>query len=160
MGPPDAAARLEELSAQIVVRVERVIPGWVMRQVLAVADAWGGLDAPARARLEARAAAAGEVAAARVTASLRALFAAPAHRQQATPLEVVRTATREISAVLADAGVPARGRDAFHRRAFPEDVYGVTPGSLADLGDDALAVLQLAWGVAKAEALRGAGPRE
>jgi hypothetical protein len=123
-----------------------------------IADAWGRLDPAARAALDRQARAAGEAAGVRVTAALRALFATDAAEQRSTPLEVVRTATREVTAVLASAGIPPVERDAFAERAFPDDHYGVTPGSLADLGDESLGPLQLAWGLAKAAVLRDVPP--
>jgi len=119
-----------------------------------IADAWGRLDAESRARLDADAVVAGGTATARVEASLRAFFATPPADQRTTPLEIVRTATREVTEVLAAAGIPPVERDAFAERAFPDDLYDVTPATLADLGDDELGPLQLVWGLAKAKVLR------
>jgi hypothetical protein len=45
-------------------------------------------------------------------------------------------------------------RDAFEERSLPDDVYGLAPRTLADLGDDAAAPMMLAWGVGKATVLR------
>jgi hypothetical protein len=123
-------------------------------RVAFIADAWGRLDADARERLDADAVVAGDAAAARVVASLADLFAMPPREQRSTPLEIVRTATREVTEVLAAAGIPPVERDEFAERAFPEDQYDVTPASLADLGDEDLGPLQLAWGLAKAKVLR------
>jgi hypothetical protein len=134
--------------------VARTLPGWVVTTVAFIADAWGRLDDDTRARLDADAVTAGEAAGARVVASLGAFFATPPDEQRTTPLEIVRTATREVTAVLAAAGIPPVERDAFAERAFPDDHYGVTPATLADLGDDDLGPLQLAWGLAKAKVLR------
>lgn len=152
----DAAARvrLDEVSAAIVDGVQRVLPGWVAGRVTVIADAWGRLDPAARAALGTRTHAEATAATARVVGELRTLFATDATAQRTTPLEIVRSATREVTAVLEAAGVPPVERDAFDERAFPDDVYGVTPGSLADLGDDDLGPLQLAWGLAKARVLR------
>jgi hypothetical protein len=128
-------------------------------RVAFIADAWGRLDAEARARLDADAVVAGDAAAARVVASLREFFATPPADQRTTPLEIVRTATRDVTEVLAAAGIPPVERDEFAERAFPDDRYDVTPATLADLGDDELGPLQLVWGLAKAKALRaGRGP--
>jgi hypothetical protein len=134
--------------------VARTLPGWVITKVAFIADAWGRLDDDARSRLDAAAIAAGDAAAARVVASLTELFAAPALEQRTTPLEIVRSATREVTEVLASAGIPPVERDEFAERAFPGDQYDVTPATLADLGDDDLGPLQLAWGLAKAKVLR------
>jgi hypothetical protein len=97
---------------------------------------------------------AGRTAASRVADDLRALFALDAADQSATPLEIVRTAVREPTDVLRAAGVPAVVRDAFAERAWPDDRYGLAPSTLGDLGDDELAPLQLAWGLAKTKVLR------
>ena len=56
--------------------------------------------------------------------------------------------------MLAAAGIPPVERDDFHERAWPDDDYGLVPESLADLGDDDLGPLLLAWGLAKAAVLR------
>lgn len=151
---PDAARRLAEASAAIVDGVARELPGWVERQVARILDAWGRLDAGARADAEAAARDAGRAAAARVSARLRALFAVGAAAQDATPLEIVRSAYREPTEVLMAAGVPPVERDAFDERAWPDDLYGLVPRTLGDLGDPGLAPLHLAWGMAKAAVLR------
>ena len=75
-------------------------------------------------------------------------------QQQATPLEVVRSAYREPTAVLAAAGVRPIVRDEFDERAWPDDIYGLVPRTLGDLGDPELAPLHLAWGMAKATVIR------
>ena len=119
-----------------------------------IADAWGRLDTDSRARLDAAAIAAGDAATARVVAALRDFFATPPTEQRTTPLELVRTATHDVTGVLAAAGIPPVERDAFAERAFPDDLYDVIPATLADLGDDELGPLQLVWGLAKAKVLR------
>jgi hypothetical protein len=123
-------------------------------RVAFIADAWDRLDAESRARLDADAIAAGDAATTRVVAALRDFFVTPPAEQRTTPLEIVRSATRDVTAVLSAAGIPAVERDEFAERAFPDDLYDVTPATLADLGDDELGPLQLAWGLAKAKALR------
>ena len=149
-----ARARLAAASAAILTGVERTLPAWVEQRVAFIADAWGRLDPTTRAALDARAADAATAATARVTGALRDLFATDAANQRTTPLEIVRSAAREVTAVLADVGIPPVERDAFAERAFPDDVYGVTPATLADLGDEDLGPLQLAWGLAKTQVLR------
>lgn len=149
-----ALARLDETGAAIVAGIERQVPGWARAQVERLLDAWGRAPADARVRAEAQSAEAGAAAARRIVAELRALFAVDPARQQATPLEVVRTAYREPTAVLAAAGVPPIVRDEFDERAWPDDDYGLVPRTLGDLGDPELAPLHLAWGMAKATVLR------
>ncbi len=77
-----------------------------------------------------------------------------AEAQRSTPLEIVRRAYREPTAVLAAAGIPPVERDEFAERAWPDDTYGLVVHGLGDLGDDDLAPLQMAWGMAKAKVVR------
>jgi hypothetical protein len=149
-----ALARLEETGAAIVSGVERQVPGWVQTEVERLLDAWGRAPAEIRVRAEAESVEAGAAAARRIVDQLRALFAVDPTRQQATPLEIVRTVYREPTAVLAVAGVPPIVRDEFDERAWPDDVYGLVPRTLGDLGDPELAPLHLAWGMAKATVIR------
>ena len=145
---------LAEAAAAIVAGVERELPGWVERSVVGILDAWGKVDAGARARAERASVDAGTAAAVRIVAELRALFAIDPAAQHATPLEVVRSAYREPTAVLAAARVPAVERDDFDERAWPDERYGLVIRTLGDLGDDDLAPLHFAWGMAKARVLR------
>jgi hypothetical protein len=150
----EARARLDETGAAIVAGVERCLPGWVERQVERILDAWARLSPAALARAREDARTAGLAAAERVTRDLRALLAAAPAEQSATPLEIVRGAYREPTKVLADLGVPAVDRDEFDERAWPDDRYGLVIRSLGDLGDESLGPLHLAWGIAKAQAMR------
>ena len=162
--PDDAEARglamLADASAAIRSGVAREVPGWVVRQVARILDAWGRADATTRERALTDARTAGGAAAARVGAALDDLLAADPADQRSTPLEVVRTAYREPTEILRAAGVPEVARDAFDERAWPDDVYGLVPRTLGDLGDDDLAPLLLVWGTAKATVLRARAARE
>jgi hypothetical protein len=149
-----ALERLRTTGEAIVAGVEAGIPGWAAGQVRRILDAWGGLDPERRERAELEARDAGAAAARRVVGALRALLAVDPAEQAATPLEVVRTAVREPTAVLAGIGVPPIVREDFDERAFPDDVYGLVPRTLGDLGDESLAPLHLEWGIAKAAVLR------
>jgi hypothetical protein len=154
----DPADRVElgSIGEAIVGGVRTCLPGWVERQVAGILAAWGRLDPGERERVVDEARSAGRAAAERVCAELDALFALEPGAQRTTPLEIVRSAYREPTAVLRAAGVPEVVRDGFHERAWPDDVYGLVPRTFADLGDDDLAPLHLAWGLAKARALREA----
>jgi hypothetical protein len=149
-----ALQRLRTLGETIVSGVERSLPAWVIGQVRRIVDAWDRLDPTERAQTENAARAAGTAASMRVTSELRALMALDPAEQRATPLEIVRSATREPTAVLHAAGIPGVVRDEFDERAFPDDLYGLVPNTLGDLGDETLAPLHLAWGLAKAAVLR------
>lgn len=136
--------------------VEATLPGWIEQRVAFIANAWDRLDDTTRATLDARASVAGLAAASRVANDLRTFFATPVMEQRTTPLEIVRSATRDVTVLLSGVGIPPVERDAFDERAFPDDLYGVTPASLSDLGDEALGPWQLAWGLAKARVLQAA----
>jgi hypothetical protein len=122
--------------------------------VTRILDAWGRTEPEARARAEHAAIDAGDAATVRVVGQLRALLGADPSAQTATPLEIVRSAYREPTAVLAAAGIPPVERDEFEERAWPDDHYGLVIATLGDLGDDELAPLHFAWGMAKATVLR------
>jgi hypothetical protein len=145
------------VSDAIVAGVERELPGWVRANVARIADAWGRLGAEKRTRLDAAADDVAHVATSRVVAELRALLDADALEQRATPLQVVRSAYEEPTALLASFGIPRIERDEFAERTWPDDRYGLVPHSLADLGDPDLGPLLLAWGMAKTAVLRGHG---
>ena len=160
----EAAAQqlLQEASDLIVAGVDRELPGWVERSTARILDAWDELgrdgarrlDAHARAQADRDAYIAGEAARARVVADLRVLFALDAAEQRATPLQIVRTAHREPTALLESLGVPHVVREEFDERSFPDDVYGLAPHTLGDLGDPDLGPLHLAWGMAKTRLLK------
>jgi hypothetical protein len=147
-------ALLHEASDAIVDGVERELPGWVERSVARILDAWGRTPPDERARAERDAIDAGRVATARVVGELRAMFALDPAEQRSTPLAIVRQAYREPTAVLGSLGIPPVERDEFDERAWPDDTYGLVVRGLGDLGDDELAPLQMAWGLAKAKVLR------
>jgi hypothetical protein len=118
--------------------IERVLPGWVVRSVVALAPGAGDAarEAGERARLE-------------VVPQVRALLAADIDEQWTTPLALLRAAVRYPTDVLRAAGVPPVERDDFARDRFPDDVYNLTPASFADV-DPALGDVGLVWGASKA----------
>ena len=101
---------------------------------------------------------AGERAARRVAAELRDLLALDPAEQRATPLEIIRSAVAEPTAVLAAAGMPDVVRDPFEEQAWPDDRFGLVPRTLRDLDAD-LAAVHFAWGIAKAALLRARATR-
>ncbi|HVW33614.1 MAG TPA: hypothetical protein VHL53_13830 [Acidimicrobiia bacterium] len=113
----------------------------------------GAPGARRRSDVLAEARAAGEAAAERVAADLAALLALDPAEQRATPLQIIRTAVAEPTAVLAAAGLPDVVRDPFDEQAWPDDRFGLVPRTLQDLDPD-LAAVHFAWGVAKAAVLR------
>jgi hypothetical protein len=147
-------AMLAEAGAAIVAGVARETPGWVVASVERLLDAWGRADDAVRARAMEAAGPAGERAARRVGERLAALLATDPSEQRATPLEIVRTVYLEPTEILVTAGVSPVVRDPFDERAWPDDRYDLAPRTLGDLGDQDLAPLHLAWGIAKAAVLR------
>jgi len=154
----EAVARLGETSAALVEGVGRALPEWAARSADGLLLAWGGLGDDRRCEVVEQARAAGEAAARRVAAELAALLALDPGEQRATPLEIIRTAVVEPTAVLAAAGVPDVVRDGFDERSWPGDRFGLVPRTVRDLDPD-LAALHFAWGVAKAAVLRARAGR-
>lgn len=158
-GDPDAViaqgrALMASSGEAIVAAVEQRGAGWVTQAAIAVLDAWGRLDPGARDGASSALADAGRDAARRVVAELRALLVADPAAQHHTPLQIVRTLREEPTAVLSSLGVPPIVRDAFEERALPDDLYGLAPRSLGELGDEDAAPMMLAWGVGKATVMR------
>jgi hypothetical protein len=151
--------RMAEAGAAIVAGVEQHAVAWTERVVTGLADHWGRLDPERRDALIADARDAGGRARARVTAELRAFFALDVAQQRTTPLAIVRTLRTEATEVLARAGIPPVERDPYEVRAFPDDIYGIVPHALIELGDDDLGPTLLVWGLAKSAVLRARSNR-
>lgn len=142
----DPEEQLRLYADALAAAVDAAIPGWVVRSVERIMTAWSGA-VPDQVR-----SAASEVglrARADVGPTIRALLQSDVDAQQTTPLAVLRGAVRYPTAVLQAVGVPPVERDEFARAAFPDDLYDLSPASLADI-DPSLAEPGLAWGAAKA----------
>lgn len=137
---------LDELARALADGIETALGPWVERSVAAIAEAYrpGLAGAVAVAARQA-----GAQAVADVAPEVRALLMVDVDEQRTGPLALLRRAVRYPTAVLADAEVPAVVRDEFAERAFPEDLYGLSPATFADL-DPSLHEPGLAWGAAKA----------
>jgi len=142
----DVAVPARELADAIA----EALPRWVERCVDRIHRAWAGPPPPAVAEA---ARVAGAMARDEVGARVRALLEADIDDQHTTPLALVRAAVGHPTRVLVAAGVPAVERDAVEREMFPDDVYGLSPASFADV-DPRLPELAIAWGAAKAWAHR------
>ena len=139
----DALARYARALAD---GIEREIAGWIERSARRVLDDQGiAVDAGLAADL------AGAAAAARADAvpRLRALLASDVDAQAANPLAVLRGVVGFPTAVLRAAGARPVPRDEFEQRSFPDDVYGLSPATFADV-DPSLHEPGLVWGAAKA----------
>lgn len=142
----DPAAALERYARELAEGIESATPRWVEGSVARIMIAWSGsVPAP----VAAAASDAGRRAGAEVTTGVRDLLLRDVDEQRTTPLSLIRAAVRYPTEVLRAAGVPPVERDEFAERSFPDDIYGLSPSSLADL-DPALAELGIAWGAAKA----------
>ena len=152
-----------DVSERLCVAVESALGGWVERSVRRRLIDWTGSADPAAM---AAAATSGRRAAVEVGAEFRRLLATDVDQQWTNPLSILRRAVRYPTAVLRGAGVPPIVRDAYDERHFPDDDYGLTPLTFADV-DPSLHDLGLAWGATKARAhlarhgpsRRGGGPR-
>jgi hypothetical protein len=160
-GPDRAAAEARGLEQLVIVGrliaagVDRSLTGYLVRRIDGLLDAWGGIADPARrAAVVEDAREAATAATTRVVRHLEEQLALDPDEQWATPLQIARTAVREPTAVLRSIGMPEVVRDEHDERSWPDDVYGLGFATFADLGDDDLAPLHLAWGVAKATVMK------
>lgn len=143
---PDAA--LARIGGELADAVTAAVPRWVERSVTDLVRAWTGTvspDAVAGARR------AGAASAADVGPELGRLLAADVDAQWTNPMTVVRRAVGHATAALKEAGVGEVERPAGDEARFPDDVYGLTPPTFADL-DPSLHELGIIWGAVKARA--------
>ena len=138
----------------ILAGVEARLAPYLATRARRVLDAWGQLDGVTRSRVDEALGGAVTAASRRVTDELRGLFARDPATQPATPLQIVRGASREPTQILVEIGVPPVARDNFDERTLPGDRYGLAPRSFAELGDADLGPQHLVWGLAKAATLR------
>ena len=127
-----------DYGADLAAAVDRVLPGWVVRNVRRF-----------RNDLDVEAAAAGDEARREIGARLRRLLETDLDQQRSNPLAILRTATRYPTQVLAAAGVLRVVREPFAVEAFPEDIYNLSPATWSDI-DPALADYGIAWSAWKA----------
>jgi hypothetical protein len=149
MAVMEADAKLMEYGRVLADAIEAALPNWVVRSVEGRWRDWKRADAPLDVLDAARAA--GERARGEVGSAVRELLALDVDVQRMNPLALVRGAVVYPTEVLRDAGMPPVVRDEFDERAFPEDVYALTPASFAEM-DQSLHEPGLMWGAAKAHA--------
>jgi hypothetical protein len=143
---PDDERMLDQFATALADAIEDALPGWVVRGVERRLQDWAGTADPL---VVDRARAAGERARAEIGPKIRQLLSLDVDAQHTNPLSVVRSAVRYPTEVLQSAGVPPVRRDEFAERAFPEDIYDLSPASFADV-DASLHEPGLVWGAAKA----------
>lgn len=147
-----ADRQLAEAGRALADAVVAAVPGWVVRSVTAVADAWTAAGhGVSIASVAQQAADAASQVADEVAVRIYPLVEADVDDQRTTPLAVVRASLAPATAVLRRAGVAPVERDDVAVRMFPDDDYGLVPASLAAVAPD-LGDLGIAWGAAKAMA--------
>jgi hypothetical protein len=145
---PDGGRLLARYGEELADAVEQALGPWVVQAIrhrlppLSVAD-----TAALAPRLDVAAA----EAVADVIPRLRQLLALDVDQQWTNPLALIRQATSYPTAVLAAAGVAPSARDSTEVRLQPDDLYGLTPATFADLGPE-VHERGLRWGAAKAYA--------
>jgi hypothetical protein len=144
--PPDVPGLLDDHARALANAIEGAIPGWVTGSVERVMANQSAIMTP-EIRRAADAAASGAQATA--GAAIRALLSQEIDDQHGTPLMILRQTVKFPTRVLQAAGMSPVRRDRFAERAFPDDLYDLTPASLADI-DPALTDLGISWGAAKA----------
>jgi hypothetical protein len=141
----DDDAQLLEHGRVLAEAVVDALPGWVERCVQQrCVEAGVDFDEVAAAARRAGADCATEVGGA-----VTELLTTDPDDQTTTPLALLREAVGYPTGVLAAAGVPPVDRDDFARRSFPDDVYDLSPATVADL-DPGLHDLAITWGAARA----------
>lgn len=151
---PELLERLRTAQDRIIAGMETHLPAWIATEVTRILDAWGRLDPVDYQSAISAAQGLGGIVTVRVVGELATLFARDVGDQRATPVQIVRSAYREPTAMLAELGIPGVVRDAFDERVEPADIYGLSPQSLADLGDFELGPALAVWGIAKSRLLR------
>ena len=144
--PPDGSKSLDDYARALADAIEAAIPAWVTGSVKRV---MAGQSATMTLEIRRAADAAASEAQATTGAAIRALLARDIDDQPSTPLTILRKAVSSPTRVLQAAGMSPVRRDRFAERAFPDDVYDLTPASLADI-DPGLTDLGISWGAAKA----------
>ena len=84
-----------------------------------------------------------------VHSRLEDLLSCDVLEQRTNPLAVFRQATRPMTELLKNLGCPPVTRDEFDERSFPDDVYGLSPATWADI-DEAMVEPGIEWGAWKA----------
>ncbi len=138
---------MDDPADTLAAAVNAVVGGWVERSVARIMVAYAGAVPPVVADAARQA---GAEATQSVGEELGRLLALDVEQQPTNPLSILRGAVRYPTAVLRAAGVPAVHRDEFRERAFPEDVYDLSPASWREI-DESLQEPGIIWGAWKAK---------
>ena len=137
---------MDEYSTELLASTDRAVAGWVERCVRDRLMEAGEPFEPHRVAT----AEAGAAARIQVRAELSALLELDVDAQRTNPLAVLRRAVAHPTAVLRAAGVVPVARTEFDVRAFPEDVYNLSPATWRDVAEE-LHEPGLIWGAWKAK---------
>lgn len=134
---------MDEIARTLADAVDDALPRWVEREVRRIWSAWSREPLPQwhQAAADARR---------EIGDQLAVLLATDIDAQRTNPLSILRGAVRFPTQVLQDAGVPPVVRPEFEERAFPDDLYGLSPASWRDI-DESLHEPGLIWGAWKAQ---------
>ena len=133
---------MDPYSQRLLDVVDRIVDGWLSAKATAVLARTGGpLDVGVAAALA--------EGASLVRRDLAELLLLDVYEQRRNPLEILRTATRPLTAALRSLGIEGVDRDDFQRRSFPDDLYDLCPATWSDVHPD-LAEVGLEWGAWKA----------
>lgn len=142
----DDDAQLLEHGRTLAAAVTAALPVWVER---CVAQRCSDAGVPVDDTVADEARRTGAACADEVGRAVTELLTSDPDDQTTTPLALLRAAVRFPTGVLAAAGVPPVERDDFSRRSFPDDLYDLSPATVADV-DPALHELAITWGAARA----------
>ena len=138
---------MNEYPQQLADAVDAVLADWLVRCVVQTARRAYGTCSP---ELTASAIAMSEAAHAVVMGQLVTLLEADVDQQRSNPLTVLRNAVEHPTRVLVAAEIPPVKRDDFAARAFPYDVYDLSPATWADIHESLLEP-GVIWGAWKAK---------
>ncbi|MCU1494024.1 MAG: putative acetyltransferase [Acidimicrobiaceae bacterium] len=140
------SSSLAEAAAALADELDASLPSWIRGTIEQRVEAAFGAVTP-EASKGARDAA--ERVRAEIVPRIHDLLGSDMDAHRTTPQALVRQAVPYATAVLRGLGVPELRRDAFVSERFPDDVYDLTPASLAALGEET-GELAIIWGAAKA----------
>lgn len=84
-----------------------------------------------------------------VHSNLHELLSLDVLEQRSNPLAIFRQATRSVSELLTQIGCTPKARDEFDERSFPDDIFGLSPATWADI-DETMVEPGIEWGAWKA----------
>lgn len=146
-GAEDPAELFARCGAALLVAVGDAIAPWIIRCVKSRLPV--DLDETSRTLALTEAAQVGTEARAETVEALRALLDLDVDAQSSNPMAVIRQAVVHVTAVLESAGAEPMRRDPFAERAFPADIYDLSPANFDEVSPD-LHDVGLMWGAAKA----------